>query len=720
MSFRHNSKYFASKWERVSASKPCQVCGKHDFCVRTADFAIAGCMRIDAGEFSSKDTDIGTMHFHRLIEKDEGWRDRIEQAAPSPLPPDTPIADADTLHAVYSAMLKGLSLSQAHRSGLVVRGLTDAAIVANGYKTLGQMGRHKIALSLYRQFGRDALRVPGISVGMREHEGHSSEKLTISGPSGLLIPVRDAKQRIIAITVRRDDVSEGKYAKLSSAGDRNHNGPGPGSPAHVPIGVGVDWPENGIVRLTEGELKADIAFGLSGVPTIAFPGVGGWQRALTAAMDLLGVHTIRLAFDRDATTNTTVASNQRAAAETVLRLGLSLQIEDWSMVETGCKGIDDLLRSGRVPIVLHSRDAWHRVLADEQSAADFRLLANSNAVFATLVTTLLIAREKEMTSEEITTVCEVLAAGVAADAARAAELAVARAAELTAMGVTSLERRYHAVHLCPHCYRIKLGKWESEWKRILMYLQLACNRWACPVCSGVLRDKWMDNVRVRLRHASEDGKTLYAGTVPQTAWHATAAALDRRKARYFRVLDDEAQAYLVITDANPYSTRETFAPIDTAAAASAIDALLASSSGQGIATPAIAGKRIVAARTWIPPSPPKGEKTAGFETIGKVNGRLPPPERIREICDYHSVQYREGDIPESQRSRIARMPMFSCPRVWSISKEEDFWMDMDEGDLISPYAEAIFTGAGVDRSKKSGGVYVALEDCDPAFYRAFD
>src|SRR5262245_11976839 len=136
---------FSNKWERVSSAKPCEICGRPNHCVRTADFSLVGCMKIDFGpNYShSKDTDgMGMMHFHRLKEDSSEWRNEREHETPAPLQPETPIADADTLNQLYSAFLAHLSLSNTHRDGLRARGLDDATIAANGYKSLGQSGRH--------------------------------------------------------------------------------------------------------------------------------------------------------------------------------------------------------------------------------------------------------------------------------------------------------------------------------------------------------------------------------------------------------------------------------------------------------------------------------------------------------------------------------------------------------------------------------------------------
>ena len=85
--------------------------------------------------------------------------------------------------------------------------------------------------------------------------------ITIAGPNeGLVIPVRQSGQ-IVALKVRKHYETDGpKYVYLSGDG-----GPSCGSPVHVPLGITgpVDT-----VRVTEGELKSDVAYAWTGLPTI--------------------------------------------------------------------------------------------------------------------------------------------------------------------------------------------------------------------------------------------------------------------------------------------------------------------------------------------------------------------------------------------------------------------------------------------------------------------
>src|SRR5205814_2356408 len=78
-----------------------------------------------------------------------------------------------------------------------------------------------------------------------------------------------------------------------------------------------------VMRITEGELKADVAAALSGVLTISVPGVSAWRGALSVLRTLAPARVV-LAFDADAATNPHVARAAEATAE-------ALAVEGWEV-----------------------------------------------------------------------------------------------------------------------------------------------------------------------------------------------------------------------------------------------------------------------------------------------------------------------------------------------------------------------------------------------------
>jgi hypothetical protein len=311
-------------------------------------------MRVEEGSFRSKqDQGGGHYHLHRLADGP-----RLDADVPPPPGPEAKRADADTLHEVYSALLARLALGKSHGNALHRRGLGDDAIDRGGYRTLPAQGRPRIVRDLHERFGDKLLRVPGFVV----KEGQPGRYLTLRGPAGLLVPCRDRAGRILALKARRDDAGQGgpRYVYVSSAG---HGGPGPGAPVHVPLGT-PEAPE--LVRLTEGELKADVVQARTGLPTVSLPGVSNWRPAL-AVLKALGCQALRLAFDADAWDNAVVARALSRCADALAEAGFTVELERWDAADG--KGLDDLLAAGKEPELLRG-DAALQAVRDILAAAN--------------------------------------------------------------------------------------------------------------------------------------------------------------------------------------------------------------------------------------------------------------------------------------------------------------------------------------------------------------
>jgi hypothetical protein len=235
-------------------------------------------------------------------------------------------------------MLGVLDLSAKHRADLQRRGLVDSEIDLRQYRTWRSANTKNVLRALSEKIGTEKLlSIPGVV---------QQKELWLNAPAGLLIPVRNIRGQVIALKVRRD-TGPNRYLYLSS---RSFGGPGPGSPAHVP--VGVSGPSE-VVRITEGELKADMATVLSNVPTVSFPGIASW-RCVIPVLASLNPKYVRLAFDADMQTNPHVA---RALCSAFYELGKSYRIELEQWQATDGKGIDDLLANGCDPNVLSEEDA---------------------------------------------------------------------------------------------------------------------------------------------------------------------------------------------------------------------------------------------------------------------------------------------------------------------------------------------------------------------------
>jgi len=324
-------------WCHVSHSDPCGICGKPDWCAVSADGTWTLCRRVDNGT-----------GLHRVDKAGgEFWLYRIGAHSSSAwptheLPTQQHVEGADpiTLDQVYRALLAALPLSSAHRQALRQRGLPDVEIMRRDYRTLPLEGRAALAMWFVARFGVDVCaQIPGFYTAERDGRRWWS----LAGAASLVIPVRDLDGHIVALKVRADDPGDGaKYTTISSA---KYGGPSPGAQVHVPLFSGL---HSGTVRLTEGELKADIATGLSDVLTIAVPGVALWRTALPA-LPALQPTRVFLAFDADWRTNPHVAQALGQAAFALVEAGYEVQVEDWEPALG--KGIDDLLAAGRSPVL---------------------------------------------------------------------------------------------------------------------------------------------------------------------------------------------------------------------------------------------------------------------------------------------------------------------------------------------------------------------------------
>src|SRR5215208_3004361 len=262
----------SARWPLVTEESPCHVCGKSDWCSVSADGKKAICRRKDDGtgvlrtDKSGQDYWLYDLNGHRELILSE---DVLQQDGEVPEK-----ADPQTLDQVHGALLDTLALSPAHRQDLHRRGLTEACIKRSGYRTLTLKGREELARTLVEHFGAELCsQVPGL---YEKGAGWWS----VAGATGMLVPVRNIEGCIVALKIRADEAGEGskyscsKYTYLSST---KYGGPGPGSQVHVPLHDELDM---SVVRLTEGELKAEVATALTGTLTVSTPGVSSWRPTL--------------------------------------------------------------------------------------------------------------------------------------------------------------------------------------------------------------------------------------------------------------------------------------------------------------------------------------------------------------------------------------------------------------------------------------------------------
>ncbi|PHQ34320.1 phage/plasmid primase, P4 family [Rhodopirellula bahusiensis] len=331
---------------------PCPTCGKSKFNLFDNEKGRCGCYACDdrkTGDGFGSVMWLCGVGFEEAVNM-VGDRLGISKSTPKPktkpLPkqeprrPKSQIDDetANIRHKVYSTLAELYGLSEPHRLALKERGLSESDIVRNGYFSVSgpkieTMKTLKLDAELRGVADRRQVAnlVPGIY--------KKAAKIQVFSPS-LMIPVRDTQGRIIAIRIRPDKPkSDSKYTWLTS-NSATAPGVSPGTPAHVPHHAGS--PET--LRITEGELKADIATKQTGILTIAAPGVSCWKNALPA-VEQYRPAKILLAFDNDAT-------DKKEVARSLSELHDHLATLEWSplvLVETWPaehKGIDDAIAAG--------------------------------------------------------------------------------------------------------------------------------------------------------------------------------------------------------------------------------------------------------------------------------------------------------------------------------------------------------------------------------------
>lgn len=306
------------RWASCSQRRPCPVCGGHSWCSVRADGVLVACRRNNGGQ-QREDRNGETFWLHRgdgqaLVERE--------------LPPEYTAnrASFEALDAAYRALLAQLTLTQAHRSALETRGLDAAAIARGGYRSLPAGERTALGRALAQHVELQG--VPGM------HTAGAS--WVVGGASGLLVPLRNLQGQIVALKIRRDDPkAEPRYLYLSST---RRGGPSAVHALHVPVGDTLPNPT--LLRITEGELKADVATHLSGISTLSVPGVGSWRMALEAVR-VLRPARVEVAFDADWHEKRAVASAAEQLLRALVQEGFAAKLLRWDP-RLG-KGIDDAL-----------------------------------------------------------------------------------------------------------------------------------------------------------------------------------------------------------------------------------------------------------------------------------------------------------------------------------------------------------------------------------------
>lgn len=197
------------------------------------------------------------------------------------------------LDCVYREMISMLKLKESHKKHLRSRGLSDAEVELmdqNGYRSTDRENSQAIARKLLKRgFFLDG--VPGFFVnryGDWDTAFYSSNK-------GLLCPVYTMDRKICGFQIRLDKPDKKrKYVWFTS------NGLERGTSSKSPAGISGIMKED-TIWVTEGILKAEIAFLRTNHPYIGTPGVSNYKGLYPVLLELKkqGLQRVYECYDMD-------------------------------------------------------------------------------------------------------------------------------------------------------------------------------------------------------------------------------------------------------------------------------------------------------------------------------------------------------------------------------------------------------------------------------------
>lgn len=296
-------------------------------------------------------------------------------------------------NAAYGAIFNTLTLEPSHLEALSKRGLSSQEIAVLGYKSWPRQ-RKAVVTSVGEALDTKTFRgVPGFFLT-------PSGDWDLAGAPGIAIPIRNKEGDVVGIKIRVDKPNnpQSKYILLSSNPKSQRGGADTypeGTAATVHAHYPLEKPRGGFdtLRITEGEIKADVLTNLTDIYTVALPGVKGWRMALDV-VKALKPKVVLLAFDSDKVEAKNVAYGEQedvgdappeedfivakalASLYMVLdKLGTcEVKIEDWPP-EAG-KGLDDVVLNGaqdKVTLLLgDAARAWANdvLLKEEEGGTD--------------------------------------------------------------------------------------------------------------------------------------------------------------------------------------------------------------------------------------------------------------------------------------------------------------------------------------------------------------
>ncbi|MDP9371649.1 MAG: hypothetical protein M3Q65_04165, partial [Chloroflexota bacterium] len=340
---------------RHTKHDPCPKCGGANPCRTFADGATE-CFRVESP--ISSGSGLGWLHF---ADNRTDWRDRLPVTpAPKPAATDPDPADAALRDRAFRFILDRLSLDDADREHLRARGLTDAEIDHDLYRSLPEPGplREAIARDLVAALPVCRGRVPGL---YWKNDGTP----TLAGHAGIMIPGfgppdADGHRRIVGIQLRPSDPAvraDGKYRHFSS---RDKAG-GCSSGAPVSVSLPMGWQPDGQAFAGEGWLKGNIIAHRTGRAIVSMPGVT-IRAGVVPALRALGATQVITTIDNNSENNPLVAQAEDQLVADLTGADLDVSRATWPDMY---KGLDDALVAQILPMIAPTAPSCGHLVAEK-------------------------------------------------------------------------------------------------------------------------------------------------------------------------------------------------------------------------------------------------------------------------------------------------------------------------------------------------------------------
>lgn len=198
--------------------------------------------------------------------------------------------DFEARSRVYERLLELLSLTETHKKKLLERGFRAGQVAEFQFRSTPIGGTEGIARKLLAE-GYSLEGIPGFFVNGRNHWDAAFYRRN----HGILCPVRDIYGRITGFQIRLDQPYDGRKYLWFSTTNKLH---GTGSKSPVAF---FGKPGDRIIRVTEGVLKANAAYAMSGYSFLGVPGVSQYKELERVLVELkeLGLEEVQEYYDMD-------------------------------------------------------------------------------------------------------------------------------------------------------------------------------------------------------------------------------------------------------------------------------------------------------------------------------------------------------------------------------------------------------------------------------------